>query len=642
MKRHVFGQTLIEILIIIALLAMLLPVLIGGLITSREGRPQQLKRALAAQKIRETKEAMRSIREAGWNNISINGTYHVTHDGVSWALSSGSHTENGITTQVVISDVRRDSSHTIVALGGSIDPSTKKIAITTSWLSPIPTNITSTLYLTRHLDNATYIQTTEEDFNTGSHDGTNVVNNDGGEVVLGAGGQGNWCEPGDAVVAELDYPGNAEARAVTAIEGRVFMGTGQNASGLPFGHVAVSNDNPPVPQLVGTYSNISPPKSNGVFGESNYAYIATEDNNREISIINLTTNPYSEIGYFNPSGNLRGISVFVAGNVGYMTTSSGNSFRSFNLSSKSGSRPQLGQVSLAGVGNSIYIQDNYAYVAVNSSSTQLQIIDISNPSSPQIVSSRQLSNTVGRDVYVNETGTRAYVVTANSGSNPEFFIVDITNKSNPSVVSGGTYDTGAMSPTGVRVVPGGRAIIVGESGGERYQVLNINNENNPNRCGGLNVPHDIYGIDAVLEGDGDAYSYIVTADSNAEFKIIEGGPGGQYTSSGVYESETFDLGYGTAFNRFIPTFILPPNTSLQFQISIVDPVAGSCSGVTHQFTGPDGTENTYYTTVEPIAFDNNDSGYENPGRCFRYRAYFETSDSSSTPIFEEVTVNYSP
>ncbi|MBP9691506.1 type II secretion system protein, partial [Candidatus Woesebacteria bacterium] len=55
------GQSLIELLIVMALMAMLLPVLLGGLIASREGRPQQINRSQAAQKLRETQEALRSI-----------------------------------------------------------------------------------------------------------------------------------------------------------------------------------------------------------------------------------------------------------------------------------------------------------------------------------------------------------------------------------------------------------------------------------------------------------------------------------------------------------------------------------------------------------------------------------------------------
>ena len=109
--------------------------------------------------------------------------------------------------------------------------------------------------------------------------------------------------------------------------------------------MTISNANPPVAAIARTFDGF---KTNGVFGETNYAYLATDNNSKEIEIVNLTTNPYSEAGYFNAPGNDEGDSVFVAGNVGYMTDE--NKLYTFELSSKTGSRGQLGSVNLAGDG----------------------------------------------------------------------------------------------------------------------------------------------------------------------------------------------------------------------------------------------------------------------------------------------------
>lgn len=636
------GQALVELLVTLAIASVLLPGLITGLFASREGKAQEIQRLDATALLREAGEALRVVREAGWSGVSTNGTYHPEVQGASWTLASGSESINGYTRYITISDAYRDANGNIVSSGGTADPSTKKAVITVSWSTPYSSEVTSTTYLTRYLNNATFIDTTEADFNAGLHSGTVTVNDNGGEVVLGAGGNADWCEPADAIVEELDYTGVAEARAITVIERKAFTGTGQNASGLPFAQISISDTNPPVAEIIGTFTDVSPPKSNDVFGEEDFAYIATDSNTEEIIVIDLTTTPYTKAGYFNPSGNNRGMDIFVVDNVGHMTTSSGSTFRTFDLTSKSGSRPQLGQVTLAGQGNSIYVRGDYAYVAVESSSTQFQIINVSSPASPQILSSLSLTNVAGRDVYVNEAGTRAYVATAYSAGNPEFFIIDITNKSDPFVVAGGRYDAGAMSPTGIRVVPGGRAIVVGESGGERYQVVNINNENSPIYCGGLNVAFDIYGIDAVLEEDGDAYSYIVTAESNAEFKIIEGGPGGQFSTIGDFTSGAFDATSSVAFNRFIPNFIEPAGTSLEFQVAAAAAVDGACTNALYHFLGPDGTSDTFFATSSAIPLLNNGQGYVNPGQCFKYRAFFSTSDPAASPILNDVTVNYSP
>ncbi|MDP4010838.1 MAG: hypothetical protein Q8P72_01260, partial [Candidatus Roizmanbacteria bacterium] len=381
-------------------------------------------------------------------------------------------------------------------------------------------------------------------------------------------------------------------------------------------------------------------KTNDIFGENNYAYIATDANSKEIIIIDISTGTPTESGYFDGSGSTDASAIFVSGSVGYMTQ--GSTLRIFDLSSKSGSRSQLDSISLAGTGKALFVSGGYVYVAVDSSSSELQIIDATNPSDISIAGSTNLnSEDGGSDIIVNDTATRAYLSSnESSGSKPEAFIVDISTKTGSRPVVG-TADTGTMNPNGITIVPGNKMIVVG-SGGEEYQVFDVATESSPSYCGGIEINSGIKGIASILEADGDVYSYIITGDTSEEFKIIEGGPGGTYSSSGSYESATFDIGYPTAFNRIIPTFVEPANTSVQLQIAIADPVLGSCTGASYVFVGPDGTTGSYYSSADGIAFDNDGVNYENPAHCFRYRVYLSTSDSSATPIFEELSVNYSP
>ncbi|MDA1317267.1 MAG: hypothetical protein O3B87_04555 [bacterium] len=628
------GQSLIEILIVIALLALLLPVISMGLVASREGRPQQIRRAQALQVVQEYHDAVVSIRENSWDDITTNGIYHPTTSGTTWALTVGTIEENGITSELEITDVLRDENGVIVESGGSVDPSTKYITITSSWETPIPGTVSSSFYATRYLDNATYMQTTEEDFNTGTLTDVMVTNNSGGEITLGSGGAGAWCSP-ELTIAALDLPKSGAANAVTAIEGKAFAATGDNASGVAFAEVSVSNTNPPVASLDSTFDGY---KTNDVFGESNYAYIVTDSNSKEIVIISISGTP-SESGYFDASGSTDANAIFVSGTVGYMTQ--GSTLRTFDLSSKSGSRSELGSISLAGTGKALWVSGGYVYVAVDSSSSELQIVNATNPSSLSIAGTTNVDSSGVSDIIVNGTATRAYIsADSSSGTQPEVFILDISTKTGSRSIIG-TADTGSMNPSGLTIVPGNRMIVVG-SGGEEYQVFNIAAEAGPLYCGGIDIDTGINGISSVLESDGDAYSYIITGDASEEFKIIEGGPGGTYSSSGSYESATFDVGYSSAFNRIIPTYVAPINTSVQFHIAVADAIAGSCGGVTYDFVGPDGTSGTYYTNNEGIVFDHNGANYENPAQCFRYRVFLSTSDSSSTPILEELLINYSP
>ncbi len=633
------GQLLIELLVALGVSAILIPGITAGFVASRQGQAQQRQRLEATALAREAGEAIRVVRAAGWSNVATTGTYHPVVAGSTWSLVSGTESIQGYTRSIVIADVLRDASGVIVESGGSLDPSTKHVTVAVSWGTPIASAVTSAFYLTRLTSNV-WVQTTQADFDAGTKSDVITTDTWDGEVTLGAGGKGDWCAP-NLTIAAVDLPKNGVANAVSAIEGKVFTGTGDNSSGVSYATVLVDNADPPHATVSGTFDGY---KTNDVFGETNYAYLATDNNSKEIEIINLVTNPYSEAGYFNAPGNGDGDSIFVSGNVGYMA--SGSNFYTFNLSSKSGSRPQLGTTTLAGTGIKTVVVGTYAYVAIDSAATQMQIVNVANSASPTVVANVNLTAGAGTDVVVNSTGTRAYLSTVYASGKSEFFVINTTTKSG-TLSSIGSYATDGMSPKAVTVVPGNKAIIVGTGGSQQYVVIDITDETIPihctnhNRSGGLAISTGVNGISSVIEADGDTFSYIITGDSNAELKIIQGGPGGIYSNSGTFESRTFDATNSAAFNRFIANSILPANTTLTYQVSGADAVAGSCAGAAFTYVGPDGTGGTKFATSAAIPLSSG-SGYKNPARCFRYKAFLVTSDAFSAPIFTDMTVNYSP
>ncbi|MCA9371797.1 prepilin-type N-terminal cleavage/methylation domain-containing protein [Candidatus Woesebacteria bacterium] len=629
------GQTLIELLLAIALMAAIMPALATALITSREAKPQNERRTQAYQLMREEVEAIKIIKDAGWSGVQTNGIYHPEIAGSTWALVAGDETINGVTRNIVISDVYRDQNQVITQTEGTLDPSTKLITLNLSWTQPIANNISSSLYITRFNDNAVYIQTTENDFSTGTLDNVAITNTNDGEIVLGAGGSGNWCDPQSFIVDELDLPGNGDAKDVQVVAGYAITGTHQSSGGNYLG-MNISNGNPPEASVAFSLPGY---KTNDVFYADGYAYFATENINRDVVIVDTTTG--QEVGYYDDP-NLLGTAqgVFVKGNIGYVTI--GFRLHTFDLSSKNGSRPQLDSAFLGffSTGYRLYVVDDYAYVAVDFGSQELGIYHINPNGYINKTGYANVNGASGREVYVNESATRAYLATTSDSNKDEFFIIDISNKngSRPVISS---YNANGMNPTGVTLATFNKAILVG-NGGEEYQVIDIADKQNPIRCGGLDVNEGIWGVSAVLEQDGEAYSYIVTQDNDAEFKIIVGGPGGNYASSGTYESTPFDAQFTTAFNRLIPTANTPTNTSAEYQIAIADAINDNCNDSLYEFVGPDGTNQTFYTMNSHLLLDDSGSGYENPGRCMKYRVYLATSDSSSTPIFEEIQINYAP
>lgn len=654
-KNSVNGQSLVELLVTIGLLSILFPALLTGFFVTRNGRAQQEQRLKATVYLKEAQEALRIIQANGWVNLA-NGTYHVIPSGSTWALGQGSEVVGvTFTRQIAIGDVLRDEDGDVVFSGGTIDPSTKQITISVSWLVPLPSSVTGISYLTRHTSQA-HVETLVSDFTPGlsnsTTQGITITNTNGGEIVLGAGGGGgDWCQP-SLSLASLDLPKSGVANAISAIEGRVFAGTGDNASGVSFANVTVTTNHPPTPTLQKTFDGY---KTNGVFGEENYAYLATDTNSKEIVIMSLTqysdppaNTKYREEGYFNAPGNGNGNSIYVLGNYGYMT--SGNKFYIFDLSSKSGSRAQVNTAvpTLSGTGVKIMVIGNYAFVVTTSTTNQLQIIDITSPVNPSIIGQVSVAGLGGRDLTVNNSATRAYLVTAASSTQREFFIINTQSKNSPSVVSGGNYDTSGMDPKGVTVVTGNKAIIVGTGGTNQYQVININNEANPVSCGNLQVGTGVNGIASVLQSNGYAYSYIITGDASSELKIILGGAGAgsNYSPSGVFESATFDAGYDVAWNSISATVSASQDTTLQYRVALKDAVSNSCNSVSFassDFVGENGLSTSYFPqTGGLLPFDNNSTGYENPARCMRYRVYLTTNDPTQTPVVYDVVLNYSP
>ncbi len=676
------SQSLIELMLIMALLAIIIPVVATSLITTQESKAQQNQRLIANGLLKETAEAVRSVREKDWDGLYAlagAGTFHPEVSGSSWILTPGEETlPNGFKRSVTLSIVNRQPTpgNIVPTPTGIVDPSTLLVNLNVSWTEPRPMTITNSFYLTRY-DNLSYTQTTQAEFDQGIKTNTVTTNNSGGEVQLGAGiGGGDWCQP-SLSVNTVNLSRQGVPTSISAIQGSILAVTGLNASGPTLTEVGVSGNNPPTTEIKGEYDNT---KGNNVFRDTeHYAYIATDDNFEEIKILDLTqySNPptntkFLKVGYFNSPGNKNGNSVFVLGNIGYMTTSD-NKFYTFDLTSRTGSRGDpLNKnkvITLAGIGNNMVVVNHpdgerYAYISVNSTTTQMQVVKVTDPVNPVLVRQVQTGNSQpGVDLSTNTTGTRAYLITNYASSTKNnFFVIDtstISGSGNLPIIGNGynTYAIDAMNPKGIATATGNRIIVVGSGGSIQYLVLNIEHEDNPTICGpGLVINGGANDVVTVLQDDGYAYSYVVTGDTNAELKIILGGGAGAYINIGTFESSTFYRSYSgnlmtTAFNSFKANVAQPNQTTIKIKIAVADAIDNSCDGVSFSYVGPSGMPglpDDYYTIgsnpnlIRGLIPFTQSGSYHNPGKCFRYKVWFESTSSSATPVLYDFTVNYSP
>lgn len=98
---------------------------------------------------------------------------------------------------------------------------------------------------------------------------------------------------------------------------------------------------------------------------------------------------------------------------------------------------------------------------------------------------------------------------------------------------------------------------------------------------------------------------------------------------GNFESATFDAGTNVGFNYLTWVATEPAGTNIQFQISTNN------DGATWNFVGPDGTALSFYEIggAIPLNFVS--------AQHFRFKIFL-SSDGTTTPVVEDVTVNFSP
>src|SRR5258706_924898 len=600
------GQLIVELLVAFGLASILIPTIIFGFIAGNSGRYQQEQRLKAIGLLKEGEEAARNIREADWTNVATNGTYYpkVSSGAWSWGSLNPDGTIGDFTRTVVISDLTPS------------DVSKKQITVTVSWNNILPSSLTSTFILSRW-KNLTSSLTTS---------GT-LINQ----------GNGDWCAP-SLTLGSVDL-GNATAQSISAIQNsstnqvNITTGTGQAAAGFTFVDAGLTDPAAPETPSATTAIFNGPTKTNDVFTEQTYAYIATDSHTKDVDIINLSSisgGAYSEAGYFDSpnNGNANAATVTTNGNVGYMTI--GDMLYDFDLTSKSGSRPKkdLDGLQLPAPATKIVAFGSRLYISTTSSTYQLVVVDTTDPtnlifySKPVATPGKiHVNGLSGKSLYVNSTGTRVYLATAASGTLKEMFVVNIDETSASYGNTMGSYDTNGMNPTGIVLVNLPKVIIVG-AGGEQYQAVDVTDETNPSRCGGLSSAGDINGVATLFTNAQRAFSYIITNTNSNQLKIIEGGPGGNGSGGGLTaESPTLDAGHSVIFNRMDVSSLTPPGVTAAYQVA----VSTDCS--TYNYTGG------FTTAVGQIQLN------INPGRCFKYKVTFSGPPG---PVSTTVTVNYSP
>ena len=181
----------------------------------------------------------------------------------------------------------------------------------------------------------------------------------------------------------------------------------------------------------------------------NNVYIATEEDNAELQIIDVT-NPanLNQIGEYDLPGSLKGTSVYVLGNTAYISTQNnggGPEFFIFDISDPS-DPVYIGDYDFDETIHSFAIVGPYALVGTNFLNSELSVIDISVPASPSVVSNFDLSGYV-----LGMSANCAVIYAATSSDIGEFFIISTEvvdcGYANYGELESSTFDTGSDEVT---------------------------------------------------------------------------------------------------------------------------------------------------------------------------------------------------
>ncbi len=635
-KRKLKAFSLVELIIAIGVFATISSMLIFLVIDAKKTLDNTKTRATATNLVQEINSALILLKNQSWQNISMHSDGNPKHlefiDG-NYQFADGEGTYQSLTYSFTISDALRDITGTLIDTGGETDPHTRLINISILWTDSLGREQTEDqkLYIN---DWNTYslIDTLVEDFNLGTHNGTYVESITDGEVSLEKMLYSDWCNPSISTTT-FDLSKNGVAASISTYGNSVIMGTGGNASGLPFIKAIVTENFPEPPTITEDTSYSTTDKVNDVFLlNETYTLLATDTGSKEVMILNIDT-PIEQIGYFDIPTQTTAQNIYAYDTTGYVSHK--NNLTTFDLTSPLGSRAQIESISLGGTANKtlvtdLYVDNQYVYMTLEEHSSEFVIYE--HTPTLNLVGAIDLGDMNATALFISEDKTRAFIGTKNNALD-ELFVIDISDINGTySVIS--SLDLGGMSVNALISIE--HRIMIGGEGGQQYQVVEIDTLTNPTVCGGLSITFPVYDI-TLVQTDTSNYSYILTGDSSNELQIIRGGLGGGgadgngYLPEGEFTSQIFDTGSAVSeYYIIVLEDTIPTGTSLKLQLRASD--MADMSGST--FIGPDGTNTTYYenSNVYNIA-----DGLI--GRYFQYKVIFG-SDTVNTPLLEQIVINY--
>jgi prepilin-type N-terminal cleavage/methylation domain-containing protein len=425
------GFSLVEVLLSSAVFVLFVTALVGVYLYGQEATAIAGNRARAAMLAEEGLEAVRNIRDAGFSNL-VDGSYGLSTISNQWNLSSAPDTSGIFSRQIAISP---------------IDSKRKSVTANITWQQN-PERIGS-LSLTTQLT--------------------------------------NWLIAADGVKWDRAFLSGSlglfkkkDSIKIQVSDNYAYLIRSNSTDNF----MVIDISKPDSPSFVSSISVAGTPTNLFIF--DNYAYITSNDNAEELQIIDISepSSP-SIVSSYDAPGNADANGIYVKEKTAYLVRAIQKSkeFEAIDISNPI-SPTELGTLDLGATGYEIVVSEKYAFIASSSNTRELQVVNISDPTSMSIDGSLNLSGNndattialsgeslfIGQgknfitvdiaapteplllgtlevsgninDISIDLAGN--YIFLADQDSSAEFQVVDITTLATPILST--TVDITAVSP----------------------------------------------------------------------------------------------------------------------------------------------------------------------------------------------------
>lgn len=614
------GFGLLETLLSITILAIVSTLVATVLIDVNRSNLASQNTVKANQILTESTEAIRSIRDQNFLYLE-NGSYGLQESNSAWSFSGTEDVVDSLfTRRVIISDVYRNGSGDIDDAGSNLDDRIKRVSIEIEWNTPIEGNkMISTDLLISDWEAQETISSSESEWANGTFIQTTTTGSGNGALILDS-FVGSWETSFNS--ASYIFDNNANGNAIKVRNSIGYLVGDLNGGINNFNIIDVSN--PSTVTIMG--SLLLDDNANDIALGTNYAYIATSNQNKELITVNIS-DPYnpSIIQEKDVAGTKNAISITIDGDVLYVGMESNTNEEWHIFSIQDPANPTLlTSLEMGADINEMEIVNGIAYLAADGIDA-LQVYDVSNPASPSLLGSLSVnSENSGKGLDVS--GNTLYLVTGKSNAGAEFFIIDVSTPASPSLVSSLEINTDIQDVESFST----DAFISTVKIGAEFQVIDISNPGSPSVT-------DV--IDLGANGNKihtDQQAIYVTSDDNTSALFILSRPVEQFFGNGSFQSQAFDSGSDTTqWLTFNWEGEIPPNTTVEFQMKFADSEANLSSA---EWSGPDGTSASTYTANSNVI---NVPGAASGSRWMQYQVAM-TSDGEFTPEVTAIRIQYAP